>query len=59
MLIRGSYNLMDHPATYAVFKYPGVGEAYNYSDAYDNPNPQDAQKYLGTVYPPSPLTLID
>ncbi|KAF8543135.1 hypothetical protein BDD12DRAFT_774183 [Trichophaea hybrida] len=40
------YNLMDHPATYAVFKYPGVGAAYNYSDAYNNPNHADAENYL-------------
>jgi cellobiose dehydrogenase (acceptor) len=41
-----SYNLKDHPATYAVFKYPGVGNAYNYSGAYEDPDPRDAQNYL-------------
>ncbi|KAA8913781.1 cellobiose dehydrogenase [Sphaerosporella brunnea] len=40
------YNLQDHPATYVVFKYPGVGTAYNYSGAYENPIPEDAQNYL-------------
>lgn len=48
MLTGESYNLMDHSATYTVFRYPGVGEAYNYSGAYSNPNPHDAQEYLGT-----------
>jgi hypothetical protein len=46
LTVTQSYNLRDHPATYVVLKYPGVGNAYNYSGAYENPDPKDAQNYL-------------
>ncbi|CCX06162.1 Similar to Cellobiose dehydrogenase; acc. no. Q01738 [Pyronema omphalodes CBS 100304] len=40
------YNLQDHPATYAVFRYPGITPAYNYSGAYETPPKVDADNYL-------------